>query len=49
MVGSMNKIPLAFLGVIIFHTKINLKSVIFISLSLAAGVLYAYTKSKQKK
>ncbi|GBG23810.1 GDP-mannose transporter [Hondaea fermentalgiana] len=46
MVGAMNKIPLAIIGIIMFNTQLNSQSVIFISISLAAGTLYAYSKSK---
>mmetsp|Transcript_13474 Transcript_13474/g.24117 ORF Transcript_13474/g.24117 Transcript_13474/m.24117 type:complete len:379 (-) Transcript_13474:3790-4926(-) len=46
MVGSMNKIPLSIIGVVLFHTKLTQKSGVFISASLLAGILYAYTKAR---
>jgi len=46
MVGAMNKIPLAAIGVIIFNTQLNSQSVFFIGVSLAAGTMYAYSKSQ---
>ena len=47
MVGSLNKIPLTFLGVWIFHSPMNAKSVLYVSLSIVAGGLYSYTKAKE--
>ncbi|GBG23893.1 Cullin-3A [Hondaea fermentalgiana] len=41
MVGSMNKIPLSILGVIVFKTPLTLKSSVFVTISLLSGILYA--------
>jgi len=49
MVGSMNKIPLSLLGVLIFRTHLTFRSGVFIALSLLAGILYAYTKAKEEE
>jgi len=46
MVGAMNKIPLAVMGIIIFNTQLNSQSTLFIGVSLAAGTMYAYSKSQ---
>lgn len=49
MVGSTNKVPLAILGIFLFKTKVDSGSFIFISLSLLAGILFGYAKSKEKE
>jgi len=49
MVGSVNKVPLAIFGVIIFKSQISLQSASFMMLSLLAGVMYAYTKATERK
>jgi GDP-mannose transporter len=49
MVGALNKVPLAFLGIVIFHTQINEQGATFILISLAAGVLFAYSKSVEQQ
>jgi len=48
MIGSVNKVPLAIVGVIIFNTRINSQGGIFIALSLASGIMYAYAKSQER-
>ena len=48
-VGSLNKIPLAVLGVWIFDARITAKGGMYITLSLLAGVLYAYTKARESR
>ncbi|GBG29937.1 GDP-mannose transporter [Hondaea fermentalgiana] len=49
MVGAMNKIPLAVMGVIIFQTRLSASSTTFIFVSLIAGAMYAYAKSREVK
>jgi GDP-mannose transporter len=49
MVGALNKVPLAFLGIVVFHTQINEQGATFILVSLAAGVLFAYSKSVEQQ
>ena len=49
MVGALNKIPLAFLGVVLFHEPVTWQLACFITLALAGGILYSYEKDKQAK
>lgn len=46
LVGSLNKIPLAFLGLALFDVPLSLPNLLSIALGLAAGVAFAFTKSK---
>lgn len=47
LVGSLNKIPVAFIGMILFDTAISSKNVVSVSIGLAAGVLFAVAKSRK--
>jgi len=47
MVGSLSKIPLTFLGVMVFHHPMSMKSSLYTSMSISAGVLYSYTKAQE--
>ena len=49
MVGSLNKIPLTFIGWLAFGASFTPLGVLSIIISLAGGVLYTYCKSMQKK
>lgn len=49
MVGSLNKIPLTFIGWVIFGASFTTLGVLSILISLAGGVLYTYCKSVQKR
>jgi GDP-mannose transporter len=49
LVGSINKIPLSVIGVLLFKTELTLLSAGFIFLSLLAGILYAYVKSREEE
>jgi len=44
VIGSLNKIPVAFLGYWIFHSVINKETWFFISVSMCGGFLYSYAK-----
>lgn len=44
IVGSLNKIPVAILGYLIFDSVIDSKTWFFISVSLCGGFLYSYAK-----
>lgn len=44
LVGSMNKIPLAILGIIAFNEPTNPKNTASICLGLGAGILLTQTK-----
>lgn len=49
MVGSLNKIPLTFIGWVVFGASFTTLGVLSILISLAGGVLYTYCKSIQKR
>eukprot|EP00469_Lotharella_globosa_P012255 CAMPEP_0167770988 /NCGR_PEP_ID=MMETSP0111_2-20121227/21_1 /TAXON_ID=91324 /ORGANISM="Lotharella globosa, Strain CCCM811" /LENGTH=332 /DNA_ID=CAMNT_0007660277 /DNA_START=200 /DNA_END=1198 /DNA_ORIENTATION=+ len=49
MVGAANKIPLAVLGIMVFSEPVTANRVLFISIGLLAGIVYARAKSLLKK
>eukprot|EP00934_Nitzschia_sp_Nitz4_P000328 Nitzschia sp. Nitz4//scaffold27_size158506//87913//89149//NITZ4_002604-RA/size158506-snap-gene-0.201-mRNA-1//1//CDS//3329545500//328//frame0 len=52
IIGSVNKIPVAFLGYILFDNAITRETWFFICVSMAGGFLYSYAKiqtSRQKQ
>jgi GDP-mannose transporter len=44
IIGSLNKIPLTIFGAVLFGSEVTKEGVIFISLGIAGGLLYAYAK-----
>lgn len=48
MVGSLNKIPMTFLGIAVFHTAMTNKGLVYTALSILAGALYSYAKAKEE-
>lgn len=48
IVGSLNKIPTAFLGVILFHTTLTKETWLFCSVGVAGGFLYSFAKTREK-
>jgi GDP-mannose transporter len=46
LVGSLNKVPLAFIGLFAFHTPWNFQNLASIMVGLVAGVVFAYAKSR---
>lgn len=46
LVGSLNKIPLALLGMLLFKAPTSLNNVISVMTGLAAGVVFAHAKSQ---
>ncbi|KAH9262734.1 hypothetical protein BASA82_000240 [Batrachochytrium salamandrivorans] len=48
MVGSLNKIPMTFLGIAVFHTAMTNKGLVYTALSILAGALYSYVKAKEE-
>jgi len=46
MVGSLNKIPLTLIGVILFGAHVKLLGKISIAIGLFAGAMYSLTKKK---
>lgn len=44
IVGSLNKVPITFLGFMFFDTKMTMEGILFILLATCAGFLYAYSK-----
>jgi GDP-mannose transporter len=44
IIGSLNKIPVAFLGYILFHSIITNETWFFIGVSMMGGFLYSYAK-----
>lgn len=49
IVGSMNKIPTAFIGFLAFDTPIDPQTWAFMSVSLVGGFIYSYAKIRGKK
>lgn len=49
MVGALNKLPIAVLGLLFFDNVVTFKKVFAIALGFAAGVVYSIAKVKQKK
>lgn len=49
MVGALNKIPMAFLGVYMFGAKMTLLGACYVGLSMISGALYAVAKVRQQK
>lgn len=47
IVGSLNKIPVALLGWVLFQTQITTEASLFISMSMCGGFLYSYGKIVQ--
>jgi len=48
IVGALNKIPLAILGIIIFHTKLNTMGYISVFIGLSGGVVYSWVKQLEQ-
>lgn len=49
VVGSLNKVPVAFLGYFMFDSAISPETWFFICISLCGGFLYSYAKIRQTK
>jgi len=49
VVGSLNKVPVAFLGYFMFDSAITPQTWFFICVSLCGGFLYSYAKIRQTK
>mmetsp|Transcript_1171 Transcript_1171/g.1746 ORF Transcript_1171/g.1746 Transcript_1171/m.1746 type:complete len:343 (-) Transcript_1171:334-1362(-) len=49
LLGSLNKIPLTLFGTWLFKTSLSYDGILYISLSLFAGVVFAYTKAMSNK
>jgi len=47
MVGALNKVPLAFLGVYLFNSQLTVKGSLYVTLSIAAGALYGLAKVRE--
>jgi GDP-mannose transporter len=48
LVGALNKIPVAIVGVVAFHEASNLKNALSIGIGLFAGVLFVHAKARGK-
>jgi GDP-mannose transporter len=48
MTGSLSKIPLTILGVLVFHHPMTSKMAMYTTLSIGAGVLYSWTKANEE-
>ncbi len=46
--GSLCKIPVAILGVLLFNTPLTPRGISFISMSIFGGLIYAYAKLPKK-
>jgi GDP-mannose transporter len=42
--GSLNKIPITFLGFVVFHAKMTEQGITYISLASLGGLIYGYAK-----
>mmetsp|Transcript_18329 Transcript_18329/g.26328 ORF Transcript_18329/g.26328 Transcript_18329/m.26328 type:complete len:343 (-) Transcript_18329:207-1235(-) len=49
IVGSVNKVPVAILGYLLFDDVINLQTWFFITLSMCGGFLYSYAKIRASR
>jgi len=49
MVGAANKIPLSLMGIVLFSEPITVPRVLFISVGLLAGIVYAHAKALLKE
>merc|ERR1712154_183017 len=49
IVGSMNKIPIAILGWMLFHAVITPQTWFFIAVSMCGGFLFSYAKIRASK
>ena len=47
IVGALNKVPVTFLGWLLFHTYISHDMAVYISVSLAGGFLYSFEQLRQ--
>ena len=47
LVGSLNKVPLAFIGMFLFAAPWSLQNLASISVGLAAGVVFAIAKTRK--
>lgn len=49
MVGCMNKVPIAILGSILFHTTMSSETVFYIAINILGGFLFSYAKLGERK
>jgi len=49
LVGSLNKIPLALIGLVSFNAKPSLQNTMSVGIGLLAGVVFGYVKSRPSK
>mmetsp|Transcript_25094 Transcript_25094/g.57651 ORF Transcript_25094/g.57651 Transcript_25094/m.57651 type:complete len:199 (-) Transcript_25094:257-853(-) len=49
IVGSLNKVPVTFLGWFLFKEQLSPKTWFFVSISLVGGFLYTFAKIRSKK
>lgn len=49
IVGSVNKVPITFLGFWLFDAKMTTEGIIFVAFATLGGFLYAYSKLPNKK
>lgn len=49
LVGSLNKIPIAVLGMLLFNTPMNLNNILSVSVGLLAGVIFVRTKAMEAR
>jgi GDP-mannose transporter len=49
MVGAVNKVPLAFLGVRMFHSRLTSAGAAYVALSIGAGTLYGLAKIREAR
>ena len=49
MVGALNKVPLALIGIQLFGAKLTFMGALYVALSLCSGALYGLAKVKQQQ
>jgi GDP-mannose transporter len=49
LVGSLNKIPVSFIGLFLFETAISMPNVLSVLVGLVAGAVFGYAKSQPAK
>jgi GDP-mannose transporter len=49
LVGSLNKIPIAVLGMLLFNAPMNMNNILSVSVGLLAGVIFVRAKAMEAR
>jgi GDP-mannose transporter len=49
LVGSLNKIPIAVLGMLLFNAPMNMNNILSVSVGLLAGVIFVRAKALEAR